>query len=160
MDYHRIGEGGSRVGSKKSAGILFTDGESVLLLKRTGDCRYPGTWAFPGGHGRQGETDISTAIRETKEETGLKEIPGHRLESFTSQDGHKHFTAFLYRVPKPFDCSLSDEHSDWEWIPFEELRTRDLHPKLEENLGRYLKAIRRKIWTFDEWRRLTEVIVL
>ena len=159
MDYHRIGEKGSRVGSKRGAGILFTDGKSILLLKRAGKCRHTGTWAFPGGHGHQGETDISTAIRETKEETGLDSIPGHRIDSFSSQDGHKRFTTFLYQVTKPFDCSLSEEHSDWGWVPFDGLQGKDLHPKVKENLSRYLKAIRRKTWTFEEWRRLTEIIV-
>ncbi len=160
MDYHRIGDKGSQVGGKKSAGILFTDGKSMLLLKRAGDCRHSGTWAFPGGHGRHGETDINTAIRETKEETGLKSIPGQRLESFSSQDGHKRFTTFLYKVEDPFDCHLSEEHSEWSWVPFENLRSQNLHPKVEENLSRFLKAIRRKTWTFEEWRRLTEILVL
>lgn len=159
MDYHRIGDRGNRVGSTRSAGILFTDGKSILLLKRAGDCRHSGTWAFPGGHGRAGETDISTAVRETKEETGLDTIPGHRIENFVSQDGHKKFTTFLYKVGQPFDCTLSDEHSDWSWTPFEDLRSRDLHPKVGENMGRFLKAIRRKVWTFEEWCRLTEIIV-
>ena len=156
----RIGDGGRPVGSKRSAGIIFTDGKSILLLKRSGDCQHSGTWAFPGGHGKQGESDIATAIRETKEETGVKSIPGYRFDSLTSRDGHKRFTTFLYRVTSPFDCDLSDEHSDWLWVPFEDIKIKNLHPKLEENLSRYMKAIRRKVWSFDEWRRITEAVLI
>lgn len=161
MKYHRTGDRGEKVKGNKSAGIIFTDGRAVLLLKRAGDCSHSGTWAFPGGHARQGETEIGNAVRETMEETGLKSIPGHRFDSLSNLDGHKRFTAFLYRVPSQFsDLSLSDEHSDWEWVEFDQLGGLDLHPKLKENLPRYLKAIRRKITSFNEWCGLTNALNL
>jgi 8-oxo-dGTP pyrophosphatase MutT (NUDIX family) len=158
MKYRRIGEKGSKVEGKKSAGILFTDGRAILMLKRA-EGSHKGTWALPGGHARPGETEIGNAVRETKEETGLKNIPGYRFESFTSRDGHKKFTAFLYRVSDHFDVSLSEEHTDWEWVSFDDLGSKDLHPKFEENLPRYLTAIRRKVRTFSEWTVLTELIL-
>lgn len=157
---YRIGEGGKAVGNKKGAGILFTDGKSILLLRRTGDCPHSGTWAFPGGKAHEGETEIGNAVRETKEETGLASIPGYRFDSLRSDDGHKRFTTFLYRVNDPFDVTLSDEHSEWGWVPFDDLRSKNLHPKVEANLGRYLKAIRRKVTTFEEWRWITELFVV
>ena len=157
MKYHRIGEKGGKVEGKKSAGILFTDGRSILMLKRA-EGSHKGTWALPGGHARPGESDIGNAVRETKEETGLKDIPGYRFESFVSRDGHKKFTAFLYRVPRHFDVSLSEEHSDWAWVSLENVGDKDLHPKFEENLPRYLKAIRRKVKTFSEWTTITAFI--
>lgn len=140
---------------QKSAGMLFTDGKSILLLKRTGECKHSGTWAFPGGHGKSGETEITTAIRETKEETGLKSIPGQRIDRFPSED----FTTFLYKVDEKFDCTLSKEHSDWSWVPFDDLHNKKLHPKVKENMNKFLKSIRRKTWTFEEWRQLTEMII-
>jgi 8-oxo-dGTP pyrophosphatase MutT (NUDIX family) len=158
MKYHRIGEGGAKVKNKRAAGIFFTDGTHVLLLKRSGESSHTGTWALPGGGARDGETAIGTAIRETREETGLQSIPGHRLDSLVSQDGHKHFTTFVYRVPSQFKVNLSDEHSAWEWVPFEELAKKDLHPKFEENLSRYLHAVRRKIRSFSEWTEFTNRI--
>jgi|LSQX01.2.fsa_nt_gb 8-oxo-dGTP pyrophosphatase MutT (NUDIX family) len=157
MKYHRIGENGSKVKSKRAAGIFFTDGSHVLLLKRSGESSHTGTWALPGGGAREGETDIGTAVRETREETGLETIPGYRIDSLTSQDGHKHFTTFLYRVSSQFDVDLSEEHSDWEWVPFDNLEEKSLHPKFEENLPRYLKAVRRKITSFSEWASFTDL---
>lgn len=159
MKYHRIGENGSKVAGKRSAGIVFTDGHALLLLKRSGDCPHTGTWAIPGGKAKDGETDIGNAVRETLEETGLGSLPGYRFDSFVSHDGRKRFTAFLYRVPETFeDLSLSDEHSDWQWVQFDDLDDFSLHPRFKENLPRYLQAIRKKVTSFSEWTTLTSVI--
>ena len=156
MKYHRIGEGGSKVSGKKAAGIFFTDGHKVLMLKRREEDN--GTWALPGGKAKKGETQIGAAIRETKEETGLEAIPGHRFEDFTSANGRKTFTCYMYRVSEPFDVDISDEHTAWEWMNLDDLNSQDLHPKFRENLPRYLKSIRRKIRTFSEWSEITFLI--
>lgn len=51
---------------EKSCGcIIFLDGK-VLLINQTNGC-----WGFPKGHMEKGESEIETAIRETKEETNL-----------------------------------------------------------------------------------------
>lgn len=147
---HRIGEGGNPVKGKNAAGILFTDGSSMLLLKRA-EGSHTGTWGLPGGHSMDGETEIGNAIRETKEETGLSSIPGYRFDEMSSRDGKKKFTVFLYRVGSQFDVDLSEEHTDWDWVDLNSFEDKDLHPKLEENLPRYLRCIRRKIRSFTEW---------
>ena len=53
-----------------SAGCIILNDDKILLEKeisREGD-RF---WTFPKGHQEAGETDIQTALRETKEEVGL-----------------------------------------------------------------------------------------
>jgi len=157
VKYHRIGEGGSKVKAKRAAGILFTDGRAVLLLKRAAGS-HTGAWDLPGGGAREGETDIGAAIREAKEETGLKSIPGYRFDSLSSPNGKKKFVTFLYRVGNQFDVNLSEEHSDWEWISLNSLDSKDLHPKFEENLPRYLRSIRRKVRNFTEWAEIADIL--
>jgi len=152
----RIGEGGSSVKGKRAAGIFFTDGKSVLLLKRSDEGDHSNTWALPGGKSKDGESDIGTAIRETKEETGLWSIPGHRVESLASQNGRQRFTGFIYKVSAPFDIKISHEHTDWEWVGFNDLKTKDLHPKFKDQIPRYLRAVHRKIQSFSEWRGFHE----
>jgi len=147
----RIGSGGSPVKGKRAAGIFFTDGKQVLLLQRSDEGDHANTWALPGGKSKDGETDIGTAIRETKEETGLESIPGHRLDSLSSQNGQQKFTGFLYKVSVPFDVKISYEHTDWEWVDLNQLKSKDLHPKFKEQIPRYMQAIKRKIQTFSEW---------
>ena len=51
---------------EKSCGTICFDGDKVLMVKHNaGHC------AFPKGHVEEGETEFETAIRETKEETGI-----------------------------------------------------------------------------------------
>lgn len=158
MDFHRFGKGGTRVNSKQAAGILFTDGNCVLLLKRSDDSSSAGTWCLPGGGSKKGETKIGTAIRETKEETGIDNIPGRRFDTITSKDGLKTFTTFLYRVDDQFEVEdLSDEHTDWKWIDLKDMKSTNLHPKLKENLERYTNAIRRKVSSFSEWVKIRSI---
>lgn len=158
MKYQRIGKGGSSVKGKKAAGIFFTDGESVLLLKRDESGQNPGTWALPGGKTEEGETAIGTAIRETKEETGLDSIPGYRFDELESKDGQRLFTTFLYHIAEQFDVNLSQEHTDWEWVRFENLKDKKLHPKFEDSLPRFLRSANKKAKTFSEWVEIRQVL--
>jgi 8-oxo-dGTP pyrophosphatase MutT (NUDIX family) len=153
----RIGAVGTPVKGKKAAGIFFTDGIKVLLLKRADEGDYGCTWALPGGKAKDGETEIGNAIRETKEETGLDSIPGHRIDTLSCKNGQQKFTGFLYRVFAPFDIKLSHEHTDWDWVDLESLKNKDLHPKFKEELPRYLQAIKRKMNTFSEWSQIRKI---
>lgn len=153
----RIGAGGSPVHGKKAAGIFFTDGKQVLLLKRSDEGDHGSTWALPGGKGKDGETEIGTAIRETKEETGLGSIPGYRIDSVSSQNGRQKFTGFVYKVSTPFDIKLSHEHTDWDWVNLSDLKSKDLHPKFRDEIPRYLQSIKRKMQSFDEWSQIREL---
>lgn len=156
MKYSRIGSGGTKAKGDNGAGIFFTDGTSVLLLKRSDSGDHADTWALPGGTAKKGESAINTAIRETKEETGLDSIPGYRIESLDTKNGRQKFTVFIYRINDHFDVDLSHEHNDWEWIDFDQLSNKSLHPKFEQHLERYLRVVRRKIDSFNEWINFTE----
>lgn len=156
MKYSRIGSGGSKTKGDNGAAIFFTDGSTVLLLKRSDSGDHADTWALPGGTAKKGESAISTAIRETKEETGLQAIPGYRIDSLDTRNGRQKFTVFIYRIEDHFDVNLSHEHTDWEWVGFDQLSKKSLHPKFKENIERYLRVIRRKINTFNEWVNFTD----
>ena len=47
--------------------IQINQGEVQFLLVQ----HHAGHWAFPKGHAEKGETDIQTAMRELREETGI-----------------------------------------------------------------------------------------
>jgi 8-oxo-dGTP pyrophosphatase MutT (NUDIX family) len=161
VKYNRIGSGGTKVKGKRAAAILFTDGKAILLLKRSGEGDHVGSWCLPGGKSKEGETEIGNAIRETKEETGLDSIPGFRFDSMTSRNGRQKFTTFFYKVNQPFDVNLSKEHSEWNWINFEDLDKTKLHPKLEEAVPECLRIIRKKTGSsFEEWSRVERIVQL
>lgn len=157
--YQRIGEGGTKVDGKKACAILFTDGKSMLLLKRSGEGDHIGTWALPGGRAEKGETDIGTAVRETLEETGLDTIPGYRFDTLITNNGKQKFVVFFYKVNQPFDVHISKEHSEWNWVDFDQLNGVSLHPKFKEALPEYLHKIRKKTHSFLEWVFVTEAAV-
>ncbi len=56
--------------NEKSCGcIILKDVEVLIIGARDDDGKL--YWSFPKGHQEEGETDVATAIRETKEEVGL-----------------------------------------------------------------------------------------
>ena len=107
-----------------SAGIiLFNDNESrkFLLLN------YPSKhWDFVKGKMENGETSHETALRETKEETGISDV--EFLDGFKeeieyyfyaeNQDIHKKVIFFLGKT-KTLDIILSHEHLDFIWLDYD-----------------------------------------
>lgn len=160
MTFHRIGRNGTRYWGKAGAGILFTNGHKVLLLRRA-ESDHPGTWGLPGGKLEEGETAIDAAIRETKEECGLQQIPGRRIEDLPQEDGRFRWTTFLFRVETLFHPKhLSHEHDDWSWLNLEKLHEMNLHPKFREELARYLRIIRKRFPRgFSEWVKLQKILL-
>jgi 8-oxo-dGTP diphosphatase len=55
---------------EKVVNAILSSDEGVLLIKR-GHFPFRNTWALPGGHIEEGETEENAVIREVKEETGL-----------------------------------------------------------------------------------------
>ncbi len=51
---------------EKSCGTIVINDNKVLVIRQK-----QGFWGFPKGHIEEGESEIQTAIRETKEETNL-----------------------------------------------------------------------------------------
>jgi mutator protein MutT len=141
---------------KKSAGIVFTDGKSILLLLRA-EGKNADSWGLPGGKCEEGETEIENATRETREETGLQDIPGQQFDSISHSEGNKAYTAFFYQVEKPFEVKLNHEHKDSAWVKFENLKSLKLHPKLKANISDYLRKIRKKMAHFSEWSVLKDL---
>ena len=107
-----------------SAGIiLFNDNEDrkFLLLN------YPSKhWDFVKGKMENGETSHETALRETKEETGILDV--EFLDGFEeeieyyfraeNQDIHKKVIFFLGKT-KTLDIILSHEHLDFIWLDYD-----------------------------------------
>ena len=56
---------------KVGIGAMVLKGKKILLLKRKGS-HGEGTWCYPGGHLEFKENIFDAAIREVKEESGVK----------------------------------------------------------------------------------------
>lgn len=110
---------------EKSCGVVVFrnegGGRKYLLL------RYEeGHWDFPKGHVESGEAELDAAVRETKEETGIRDLEfvegfRERIEYHYKKEGkamHKEVFFFL-ACTKTKDVKLSFEHIGFEWLPFE-----------------------------------------
>lgn len=125
---------------------LFSDDRVLLILR--GREPLKGLWSLPGGRLEAHETHEKAAIREMREETGLrvtnltfvqqfipfhmnegvKIISNYRLEVFTSLD----FSGAL---------SAGDDAAKARWVEFSELPTLPLTPQAEQIIARAHETI-------------------
>lgn len=105
---------------EKSCGCIILKDNRVFLIGALDNDKEM-FWSFPKGHQEVGETDIETALRETKEETGLDvEIidyepirTGHLIHGGTA---YKEILLFLAK-PLNEDLVLQDgEVEKAEWV--------------------------------------------
>ena len=112
------------MGTEKSAGIVLFRSDSnkneFLLLN------YPqGHWDFIKGKVEQNETTHETALRETREETGISNIEffdgfEESVEydfRFKKEDIHKKVIFFLAKTDEK-NIHLSHEHNDYIWLEY------------------------------------------
>ena len=110
--------------TEKSAGIVLFRNDSseneFLLLN------YPqGHWDFVKGKMEKNETPHETAIRETKEETGITNIEfidgfEESVEydfRFKRENIHKKVIFFLAKTDEK-NIKLSHEHNDYLWLEY------------------------------------------
>ena len=107
-----------------SAGIILYcekyDERQFLLLQYPG-----GHWDFVKGKMEEGETPHETALRETKEETGISNVEflngfKEEIEYYfraDNQDIHKKVIFFLGKT-KTEEVILSHEHLDFIWLDY------------------------------------------
>ena len=112
--------------NQKSAGIVLVQnfhGTNRFLL-----LNYPqGHWDFVKGKVEEGETPHETALRETKEETGISDIEfidgfEESVEydfRFKNEDIHKKVIFFLAKTNEK-KISLSHEHNDFVWLEYDD----------------------------------------
>jgi 8-oxo-dGTP pyrophosphatase MutT (NUDIX family) len=111
-----------------SAGIIIyrtTYTIEYLVLKYSA-----GHWDFAKGKMEDNETKEQAALRELLEETGLTTTIDEHFEEtfsyiFNDYDGEKAektVSFFLGQVPSSAAVTLSDEHSDYRWLSYEDAR--------------------------------------
>ena len=114
--------------SIKSCGCIIIKDDKVLLVSTKDDSGNL-FWSFPKGNQEVGESDIETALRETKEEVGLtvsildKEpiIVSHPIHNNTAT---KYIHLYL-ATPQTDTITLQeDEIESAEWVSFDEAEKR------------------------------------
>ncbi|MEH1011712.1 NUDIX domain-containing protein [Micromonospora sp. CPCC 206060] len=105
----------------------------VLLIQRTDN----GLWSLPGGGQEIGESVAQTAVRETREETGIDvEVvgmvgvysdPNHVVE-YSDGEVRQQFSLCFRAVPVSGEPTPSDESTAVRWVARDELGNVDVHP--------------------------------
>ena len=102
----------------KSCGCIVLHDDKVLLIKQ-----HQGFYGFPKGHMEKNETEIETALRETKEETGIDAIiekeKRFEISYYTRKNNFKTVVYFLAH-PKNIEIKIQeDEILEAKWVPIE-----------------------------------------
>ena len=133
--------------ASRAAGFVLTrtppgpagaEPEYLLLVNRR-----DGMPGLPKGHADGGEDDLATAVRETREETGLTDLdvdPWFRTEiSYrVRKSGEFRWKTVVYFRARlrSGEVRLSDEHTAWSWQPLCETLDRISFDSLRDVLTR------------------------
>merc|ERR1719402_1599510 len=98
-------------------------------------------WTPPKGHVDPGEDDLTTALRETKEEAGLGQEDLRVIQEFQHQLHYevrgrpKDVLYWLAELRDPGTAvTLSEEHQDFRWARLEEACTLAQYKDLQDTL--------------------------
>jgi 8-oxo-dGTP pyrophosphatase MutT (NUDIX family) len=98
--------------------------EDYLFLKKSKGRNEEETWGVAGGRVEEGETPFKAVIREVFEETGIKIDPESLSFKNLLYVDNPSFGKYLlhihsYRCNKEEKVLLSDEHTEYKWLPLE-----------------------------------------
>jgi 8-oxo-dGTP pyrophosphatase MutT (NUDIX family) len=107
----------------------------LLMIQRSDT----GRWALPGGILDLGERIAETAVRETREETGVEihitglvgvySNPRHVI-SYGVRDVRQQFSLCFRGIPVGGEPTPSFESLDVRWVDVAELERLDIHPEM------------------------------
>lgn len=107
---------------EKSCGTICINNEKVLIIKQM-----QGFYGFPKGHVEIGETEVETAIRETKEETNIDVVVDEDLRFSLSYIVNDNIDKeVVYFVAKPLNSFITIQESellDAKWVNIEDVES-------------------------------------
>jgi 8-oxo-dGTP pyrophosphatase MutT (NUDIX family) len=117
--------------------VLVICGDELLLIRSDFGLR---RWSVPGGGIKRSETAVDGAVRELREEVGIRVKPSqlHELTQTTKGYGllnwpRIHFVFFTVRLNKKPTLTLQKyEVTESHWLPLDKLSTANITPEALE----------------------------
>jgi 8-oxo-dGTP pyrophosphatase MutT (NUDIX family) len=138
-----------RVKVISSGGVVYrVENGTPLFLLLTSNKR--GIWCLPKGLIEEDEDEVTTAMREVREETGVSRVKlrgkvgqikyqfGFRAKTF---DKTVHF--FLFETDQA-DAKVGTEHDAMEWMPYEKALQTLSYPNEKDMLNKAWSMIQAK----------------
>lgn len=122
-----------------SAFIIRPD-ESFLLTKRSpNNDFFPGLWEIPGGGSDYGETPEVATIREVQEECGITILVHQPVTTHVYYAGETQRIELMYfcSVDEAQQVTLSEEHTEFAWVTFDELEKYELDDFMKNLLKKF-----------------------
>ena len=133
--------------------VVYKGEENLFLILRQYTIPAKYSWTFPKGHHEGQETPKETALRELKEETGIKEIelldlPLIHEEYEASHDSEKYFKMNDYFLGFVEDKTVIIQESEidlYKWATYEEASEAFTYSVRKESLQKaqeYLNMVK------------------
>lgn len=103
---------------KKGVRVAIRDlNGNVLLLRRSADDKYPGSWELPGGAIEEGEEPKRAALREVFEEAHIRLNSVRLWQKIERERDGKKYTLYLFTTKNTKRISsLSKKHNLGQWF--------------------------------------------
>ncbi|MEK4661713.1 NUDIX domain-containing protein [Priestia sp. FSL H7-0729] len=130
----------------------------VLMLKRAGRMLH-NEWCYVGGGIEKGEKAWEAALREVYEETGITKVrlySANQFEQYYSPKEEYIYTApvFVGYVDESQPVRLNHEHTEYQWMTFDEAKDNAALPGIDDILHFVEKHFARK--APSKWLRIHE----
>ncbi|XP_068620481.1 bis(5'-nucleosyl)-tetraphosphatase [asymmetrical] [Battus philenor] len=129
----------------RAAGLVifrYTNNVIQFLLMQTSYGEHH--WTPPKGHVDPGESDYTTALRETKEEAGYSEEDLEIYKDISDTLNYevkqkpKCVTYWLAKLKNPeHGVTLSEEHQSFQWLPLKQAQELSGYDDMTQLLSRF-----------------------
>jgi 8-oxo-dGTP pyrophosphatase MutT (NUDIX family) len=149
-EFVRCGLGHRHWGRFGAAGLLVHHEGLVLLQQRSAISLGPETWGLFGGARDRDEAPVTTALRETAEESTL-DVAAVRIRGVVREDHDGwHYDTVVGDLAEHQDVEPRDwESKDARWVPADEVGDYDLFPPFAASWPRVRTAMRRTVLIVD-----------
>lgn len=112
--------------------FIFNERDQTLLAKRSPNSGWmPNKWSVIGGGIEDGENPVQAAEREVKEETSIIVNKLYPVGKRRQDGGQVYFYACKDWDGQP---QINDEHTEWEWVGYDELGEFDVVPTIPADM--------------------------